>query len=116
NEKNVTTTLKEHMREFAAAWNSFFSNAIKSLSISEQRIFNELTTRPQQEGFMLIRSFSNLAKGDNFPIAQLSLADRLSITQPGARCVISKLVELRAIEKTTDARVNSKSACYRWIT
>jgi hypothetical protein len=113
--QNVTTTLKEHMREFAAAWNSFLSNAIKSLSASERRIFDQLNTDPQREAFMLIRSFSNLAKGGNFPVAQLSLADRLSVTQPGARCVISKLVELRAIEKTADARVNSKSACYRWV-
>jgi hypothetical protein len=114
-QQNVTTTLKEHMREFAAAWNSFFSKAIQSLSASERRIFDELTTQPQQEAFMLIRSFARLAKGNDFPLAQLSLADRLSITQPGARCVISKFVELRAIEKTANAHVNSKSACYRWI-
>jgi hypothetical protein len=85
------------------------------LSASERRIFDQLNTDPQREAFMLIRSFSNLAKGGDFPVAQLSLADRLSITQPGARCVIAKLVELRAIEKTADARVNSKSACYRWM-
>jgi hypothetical protein len=113
--QNVTTTLKEHVREFAAVWDSFLSNAIRSLSASELRIFDELTTPPQQEAFMLIRSFARLAKGNDFPLAQLSLADRLSITQPGAGCVISKLVELRTIEKTADARVNSKSACYRWI-
>jgi hypothetical protein len=66
---------------------------------------------------MLIRSFARLAKGNDFPVAQLSLADRLSITQPGARCVISKLADprVRAIEKTMDACVNSKSARYRWI-
>jgi hypothetical protein len=115
NEKKVSTPLKEHLREFAGAWDSFLSNAIKSLSASERRIFDQLNTGSQQEAFMLIRSFARLAKGNDFPVAQLSLADRLSITQPGAGCVISKLVELRAIEKTMNACVNSKSARYRWI-
>ena len=91
NEKKVSTPLKEHLREFAGAWDSFLSNAIKSLSASERRIFDQLNTGPQQEAFMLIRSFASLAQGNDFPVAQLSLADRLSITQPGARCVISKL-------------------------
>ena len=117
NEKKVSTPLKEHLREFAGAWDSFLSNAIKSLSASERRIFNQLNTGPQQEAFMLIRSFASLAQGNDFPVAQLSLADRLSITQPGAGCVISKLADprVRAIEKTMDACVNSKSARYRWI-
>jgi hypothetical protein len=115
NEKNVSTPLREHTREFADAWDSFLAKTIGSVSASERRIFDQLTTDPQKEAFMLIRSFSNLAKGDDFPVAQLSLADRLSVTQPGAGCVISKLVELRAIEKTADACVNSKSARYRWI-
>jgi hypothetical protein len=117
NEKKVSTPLKEHVREFAGAWDSFLSNAIKSLSASERRIFNQLNTGPQREAFMLIRSFARLAKGNDFPVAQLSLADRLSITQPGAGCVISKLADprARAIEKTMDACVNSKSARYRSI-
>ena len=117
NEKKVSTPLKEHLREFAGAWDSFLSNAIKSLSASERRIFDQLNTGPQQEAFMLIRSFASLAKGNDFPVAQSSLADRLTITQPGAGCVISKLIDpgVRAIAKTMDACVNSKSARYRWI-
>jgi hypothetical protein len=114
NDKNVATPLKEHLREFTAAWDLFLSNAIKSLSASERRIFDQLNSGPQREAFMLIRSFARLAKGNDFPVAQLGLADRLSITQPGAGWVISKLVELRAIERTMDACVNSKSARYRW--
>jgi DNA-binding MarR family transcriptional regulator len=47
--------------------------------------------------------------------ALLSLADRLSITPAGASCIISKLVDLGAIEKTADTKTNSKSARYRWI-
>jgi hypothetical protein len=114
-EGNVTTSVKEHMCEFAVAWDSFLSKTIKSLSVLERRIFDQLKTDPQREGFILIRSFSNLANGSDFPISQLSLADRLSITQPGAGWVISKLVELRAMEKTADALVNSRSARYRWL-
>jgi hypothetical protein len=59
------------------------------LSASERRIFEQLNTDPQQEAFMLIRSFAHLAKGNDFPVAQLSLADRLKITQPGAPFYIS---------------------------
>jgi hypothetical protein len=97
--ENVRTPLKEHMREFTDAWDSFLNKAIKSLSALERRIFDQLNTDPQREGFMLIRSFANLAKGGDFPVSQSSLADRLSISQPGAGCVISKLIELRAIKK-----------------
>ena len=63
---------------------------------------------------MLIRSFSKLGATDDFPVALFSLADRLSITSPGASCVISKLVGLGAIEKTAVAQINRKSAHYRW--
>ena len=112
--KNVTTALKEHMREFSSAWESFLTKAIKSLSESEHQIFDELNTEAQREAFLLIRSFSKLSKTD-FPVALLSLADRLAITPPGASCIISKLVDLGAIEKTADARINSKPARYRWI-
>jgi len=114
-QKNITTSLKEHMREFNTLWDSFLGRAIESLSGPERGIFDQLKTDPQREAFMLIRSFSHLAKNGDFPVGQWSLADRLSITQPGAGCVISKLVELGAIKKTADARVNSKPACYRWI-
>jgi hypothetical protein len=59
---------------------------------------------------VLIRSFAYLAEADDFPVAQLSLADRLSITQPEVRWVISKLIEPKAIKKTINACVNRKSA------
>jgi hypothetical protein len=115
NRNNVTTPVGEHMREFAVAWDSFFTKAIESSSAAERRIFDQLNTDPEREGFMVIRSFSKLAIGGDFPIAQLSLADRLGITQPGVRWVIFKLMELGAIEKTMDAQINSKSARYRWL-
>jgi hypothetical protein len=111
---NVTTPLKEHMREFRDAWDDFLGRTIASLSQSERGIFEQLNTEAQREAFLLIRSFSKLATYD-FPVALLSLADRLSITPAGATYVIRKLVELGAIEKTADSEINSKPACYRWI-
>jgi hypothetical protein len=114
NKENVTTSLKEHMREFTGGWESVLNKSIKSLSQSERRIFDQLNTEPQREGFLIIRSFSKLG-GYDFPVGLYSLADRLSITPEGARCVLSKLDELGAIKKTADARINSKSARYRWI-
>jgi TOTE conflict system primase-like protein len=110
---NVTTLLKDHMREFRDAWDDFLSKTITSLSESERGIFDQLNTEPQREAFVLIRSFAKLANSD-FPVGLLSLADRLSITPPGANCVINKLLELGAIEKTADAKTNSKSARYGW--
>ena len=82
NPKNVATPLKAHIREFAAAWTSFWIKATKSFSLEERRIFEKLKTHPQQEGFLIIRSFARLGRGD-FMLGQSSLADRLSITQPG---------------------------------
>jgi len=110
---NVATPLKEHMREFKGAWDDFLGKTIASLSQSERRIFEQLNTEAQIGAFLLIRSFSKLANSD-FPVGLFSLADRLSITPPGASCVISKLIGLGAIEKTADPKINSKSARYRW--
>ena len=111
--ENVTTPLKEHMREFTEAWESVLEKSIKSLPESERRIFDQLDTEPQREAFLLIRSFSKLATSD-FPVGLYSVADRLSITPQGASYVIRKLEKAEVIEKTADARINSKSARYRW--
>jgi hypothetical protein len=112
NEKNIATPLKAHIREFAAAWTSFWTKARKSFSDEERRIFEKLKTHPQQEGFLIVRSFARMGRGD-FMLGQSSFADRLSITQGAAR-VIEKLVELGAIGKTANARINSRPAFYRW--
>jgi hypothetical protein len=111
---NVTTPLKEHLQQFRDAWDNFLDKAITSLPQTDRRIFEHLKTEAQREAFLLIRSFSKLSDSD-FPVGLLSLADRLSITPAGASCVINRLVELGAIEKTADAKINSKSARYRWI-
>jgi hypothetical protein len=49
-----------------------------------------------------------------FPISQLSLADRTGLTQQGAGYVIARLIKVGAIRKTTDAKTNRKPAYYRW--
>jgi len=110
---NVTTARKEHMRQFHDAWQSFRVKEEKRLTDSERRVFAQLLTEPQREAFFLCRSFAKLKK--EFPLSQLSLADRLSVTQQGAGYVIQRLVASGAISKTANARPNRKSACYAWI-
>ncbi len=110
---NVTTPRREHIRQFHDAWRSFRVKEEKRLTDSERRVLAKLLTEPQREGFFLCRSFAKLKK--EFPLSQLSLADRLSVTQQGAGYVIERLIAFGAIRKTADAKTNRKSACYVWI-
>ena len=112
---NVGTQRIEHMRQFRAAWQSFLSNEQKRLTDSERAVLAKLHTEPQREAYFLCRSFSRVANGASFPVAQLSLADRLGVTQQGAGYVIAKLMEVGAIKKTSSAEPNKRSACYQWI-
>jgi len=114
-QENVTTPLADHLREFSAAWGRFQKRDIKKLSPKERSIFEQLRSEPLREAFLLLRSFSSHASRFDFPIAQLSLADRLSISQRGASYVIARLAELAAIEKTANSVTNSKAARYKWI-
>jgi hypothetical protein len=50
-ESNVTTPLKEHMHEFAEAWQSILKKTKESLTLLERGIFDQLTTEPQQQQF-----------------------------------------------------------------
>jgi hypothetical protein len=109
---NVTTQCKEHMRQFHDAWRSIRAKEEKRLTDTERAVFANLLTEPQHEGFFLCRSFAKLKK--EFPLSQLSLADRLSVTQQGAGYVIARLMAFCAIRKTADAKTNRKSACYVW--
>src|SRR2546429_680771 len=70
---------------------------------------------PQQEAFLLIRDFAHLANGKDFQVGLYTLAARLSLTPPGAACVIERLRDLAAIDKVADAQINRRSALYRWI-
>lgn len=114
-QENITTPFKTHIEEFNAAWDRFRARALCKFSPKEHAIFEQLGTEPLQEAFVLLRSFSSHAKGGDFPVGQLSLADRISITQRGAGYVIAKLEQLDAIKKTANAVTNSKAARYRWI-
>lgn len=110
---NVTTRRADHMRQFCDVWRSIRANEEKRLTDSERGLFVKLLTEPQREAFSLCRSFAKLKA--EFPLSQFSLADRLSLTQRGAGGVIAKLIAVRAIRKTADAKTNCKSACYAWI-
>ena len=110
---NVTTGRDDHMREFRNAWKSFREERIKQMTDSERIKFDKLQTEPQRETFLLCKSFAALKR--EFPLPQMSLADRIGLTQQGAGCVIEKLISVSAIRKTDDAKTNRKSACYVWI-
>jgi hypothetical protein len=110
----VTTDRDDHMHEFRNAWRSFRWKKERQMTDSERGLFDKLQTEPQREAFLLCRSFAKLKK--EFPLSQSSLADRLGVTQPGAGCVIARLIKLGAIRKTADAKTNRESAYYRWNT
>jgi TOTE conflict system, Archaeo-Eukaryotic Primase domain len=109
---SVTTSSVDHMREFRDAWRSIRAKEERRLTDSERGVFAKLQTEPQREAFSLCRSFAKFKT--EFPLSQLSLADRLSLTQRGAGYVVERLIALGAIRKTADAKTNRKSACYRW--
>src|SRR4030095_9893983 len=114
NISNVGSPVDVHMRDFANMWSFILDQTISTFSPVERAIYDKLRTLPQREAFLLIRSFAHLHKGEDFPVAQASLADRTNVTQPGAKWSIERLIELVAIKKTADARVNSRPALYRW--
>jgi hypothetical protein len=109
---NVRTELAEHLREFRQAWKSFRKNELSRLSHSERQKFDKLQTEQQRQAFFLCRSFAKLKS--EFPVSQASLADRISVTRPGAGYVIDRLIEVGAIKKTAEARPHSRSAYYCW--
>jgi hypothetical protein len=110
---NVRTGLAEHLCEFKQAWESFRKKELARMNHSERERFDKLKTEEQREAFFLCRSFANLES--EFPLSQASLADRLGLTRPGARYVIDRLIEERAIERTAEAKPHRKAACYQWI-
>jgi hypothetical protein len=115
NVKNLTTEYSEHFREFCAIWNSLLKETVENFSAKERAIYDKLNTTPQQEAFVLLRSFAYLAENEPFPIAQNSLADRLKQTQQGASYIIKVLIGLGAITPTEKARINRRAARYRWL-
>jgi hypothetical protein len=102
-EHNIRSSPDEHRREFATAWEGMREKLADSLSSAEKQHFDKLKSEHQREGFLIVRAFAGAAehKGEkDFAISQASLADRLSITPPGAADVIRKLCELKIIDPT----------------
>jgi hypothetical protein len=117
NEKNIRTPLDEHLRDFTAAWDGMRKKLVSELSDAEKQAFDGLKTEHQREGFLIVHAFAGAAehkKEKDFPISQASLADRLSITRPGAGDVIRKLSE--SVIAPTQGYVRHKQpARYRWL-
>lgn len=114
-QQNITTPRKDHMREFVAAWQSILDKNIKGFSGSEHCIFEQLNSEPQREAFLLLRSWSRFANGEDFQVVQFSLSDRLRITQRGVGYVLDRLVQLKAIQKVAEAQTHRRGALYRWM-
>jgi hypothetical protein len=118
NQRNVRSSLDEHLREFGTAWDGMRKKIVDSLSPDEQQAFNALSSEHQREGFMIVRAFAGAAARNgkkDFAIAQASLADRLSITPPGATDVIQKLCELKVIAQTQPYVRHKKPARFCWL-
>ena len=120
NQENIGSTLDDHRREFATAWEGMRKKLVDSFSATEQQAFNALASEHQREGFLIVHAFAGAAEHDgrsDFAISQASLADRLSITRPGARDVIQKLRECepKAIAPTQGYVRHKKSARFCWM-
>ena len=118
NRENIGSTLDEHLREFAAAWEGMRKTLVDKLGPEERQKFEALETERQREGFLIVRAFAGLAelRGDNdFQISRASLADRLSMTPPGAGKVIVKLRKETVIASTQPCVIHKESARYCWL-
>ena len=118
NQGNVRSSLEEHRREFATAWDGMRKKLVDSLSPEEQQKFNALSSEHQREGFLIVRAFAKTATHNgekDFAIARASLADRLSITPPGATDVIRKLCKLKVIAQTQPSVRHKKPARFCWL-
>jgi len=117
-QKNIGTLLDEHIRGFAKGWELMRYKIIESLLPVERSTFDALGSDHQREGFLIIRAFAGAAahKGDkDFQISQSSLADRLSITPPGAADVIRKLCKLKIIDRTQCAIRYKAAGRFSWL-
>jgi hypothetical protein len=118
NQQNIRSSLDEHLREFATAWEGMRKKRVDSLSPAEQQAFDALASEHQCEGSLIVRAFAGAAKHTgkkDFAISQASLADRLSITPPGAADVIRKLCKLKVIAQTQRYVRHKKSAQFCWL-
>jgi hypothetical protein len=118
NQENVRSSLEDHRREFATAWDGMRKKLVDSLSPQEQQAFNALGSEHQREGFLIVRAFAGAAAHNgkkDFAIAQASLADRLSITPSGVADVIRRLCELEVIAPTQSYVRHKSPARFCWL-
>ncbi len=118
NQQNIRSSLDEHLREFATAWNGMRQKIVDSFSRAEKQHFDRLTTEHQHDGFFIVRAFAGVAEHKqekDFAISRASLADRLSVTPPGATVVILKLRELETIEATQSPVRHKAPGRFRWL-
>ncbi len=118
NRENIGSTQDEHIREFAAAWEGMRKTLVDRLGPQERQKFEALETDRQREGFLIVRAFAGLAElrgNDDFQISRASLADRLSMTPPGAGKIILKLRKETVIAPTQPCVIHKESARYCWL-
>jgi hypothetical protein len=117
NEQNIGSSLDDHVSEFDAAWSGMRKAHVAELSPEERCAFDELETERQRDGFFIVRAWTGVAEHKtekDFPISRASLADRLSMTGPGASKVILKLCE-KVIAQTKPCVRHKQPARYRWL-
>ena len=117
NEQNIGSSPDDHLCEFDAAWAGMRQTHVRELSPEEERAFSNLETEHQRDGFFIVRAWAGVAehKGEkDFPISRVSLADRLSMTGPGASKVIVKLCE-KVIAPTQPYQRHKHPARYCWL-
>jgi hypothetical protein len=118
NQQSIRSPLDEHLREFATAWNGMRKKLVESFSPEEQRAFHALGSEHQREGFLIVRAFAGAAAHNgekDFAISRASLANRLSITPPGAADVIRKLCEFEVIAQTRSYVRHKSPARFCWL-
>jgi hypothetical protein len=118
NQENIRSPLEEHLHEFDAAWSGMRKKLQAEFHPEERQKFDDFETENQREGFSIVRAFARLAelrKEKDFQISRASLADRLSMTPPGAGKVILKLRKETVIAPTQPCVIHKKSARYCWL-
>ena len=56
-QRNIRSSLAEHLRDFATAWEGMRKKLVESLSPEEQRVFGKLASEHQGEAFLIVASF-----------------------------------------------------------
>jgi hypothetical protein len=118
NQENIRSPLEEHLREFDVAWSGMRKKLQAEFHPEERQKFDDFETENQREGFLIVRAFAGLAeqrKEKDFQISRASLADRLSMTPPGAGKVILKLRKEAVIASTQPCVIHKESARYCWL-